>query len=85
MEEWVPKEEREDVTIETSLVNMQENAPIKWTLPDMMTTTIIKTSEGMEIKGTTGSKERGRLPMIEVEMANLSKVQERGKQGEEDH
>ena len=37
----------------------------------MMTTT---TREGMA--GTTGSKEKGRLPLIVVEMANLSRGQE---------
>ena len=54
---------------------MQENVPIKGTLPDMMTTKKIETSEGMEIKGTTGSKERGRLLLIEMEMemVNLSR------------
>ena len=45
---------------------------IEGTLPEMMKTT---TSRGMEIKGTTGSKERGRLPLIEVEMGNLSRGQ----------
>jgi len=44
--------------------------PNKGTLPEMMTTTTTTTttSVGMEIKGTTGSKERGRLPLIEMEM-----------------
>ena len=74
MEEQVPKKEKKDVTLVTGLVTMQESALIEGTLPDMMTTT---TSGGMEIKGTTGSKERGRLPLIEMEMVmlNLSKGQ----------
>ena len=38
----------------------------------MMTTT---TSREMEIKGTTGLKEKGRLPLIKVEMGNLSRIQ----------
>ena len=77
MVERGPKEGREDVTLVTSLVTMQENAQIKGTLPDIITTTTIKTSEGMEIKGTTSSKERGRLPLIEMEMeiVNLSRGQ----------
>ena len=77
MEEWVPKEGREDVTIVTSLVTMLESALIKGTLPEMMITTTRTTSGGMEIKGTTGSKERGILPLIEMEMemVNLSRGQ----------
>ena len=77
IEEQVPKEEREDITTVTSLVTMQENATIKGTIPNMMNTTAIKTLEGMQIKGTIGSKERGRLPLIEMEMeiVNLSRGQ----------
>ena len=52
-------------------VTMQESALIEGTLPGMMTTT---TREGMV--GTTGSKEKGRLPLIVVEMGNLSRGQE---------
>ena len=70
MEERGPKEGREDVTPVTSLVNMQESALIEGTLPGMMTTT---TREGMA--GTTSSKEKGRLPLIVVEMGNLSRGQ----------
>ena len=66
----VPKG-REDVTLVTILVTKQESALIKGTLLGMMTTT---TREGMV--GTTGSKEKGRLPLIIVEMGNLSKGQE---------
>ena len=47
--------------------------PNKKDSPRMMTTT---TTGGMEIKGTTGSKERGRLPLVTMEMGNLSKGQE---------
>ena len=67
-----------DVIIVTSLVTMLESAPIKGTLPEMMTTTTTTTSGGMEIKETTSSKERGRLPLIEMEMemVNLSRGQE---------
>ena len=72
MEEKVPKEENEDVTLVTSFLTMKENALIEGNLPEMMTTT---SSGGKGIKGTTGSKERGRLPMIKVEMGNLSRGQ----------
>ena len=72
MEERVPTDQKNDVTLVTSLVTMQESAPIEGTLLEMMTTT---TSGGMEIKGTTGSKERRRLPPIKVEMGNLSRGQ----------
>ena len=71
MVEWGPKEGREDVTLVTRLVTMQESALIKGTLPGMMTTT---TREGME--GAISSKEKGRLPLIVVEMGNLSGGQE---------
>ena len=46
MVERGPKEGREDVTLVTSLVTMQENALIEGTLLGMMTTT---TREGMKI------------------------------------
>ena len=72
MEERRPKEGREDVTPVTSLVTMQESALIEGTLPGMMTT---KTPGGMAIKGTIGSKEKGRLPLIVVEIGNLSRGQ----------
>ena len=52
LEERVPKEEKEDYTLVTSLVTMKESALIEGTIPNMMTTT---TSRGMEIKGITGS------------------------------
>ena len=68
MVERGPKEGREDVTFVTRLVTMQESALIEGTLLGMMTTT---TREGMA--GTTGSKEKGRLPLIVVEMGNLSR------------
>ena len=71
MVERGPKEGREDVTLVTSLVTMQESALIEGTFPGMMTTT---TREGMA--GTTGSKEKGRLPLIVMEMGNLSRGQE---------
>ena len=48
-----PKEGREDVTLVTRLVTMQESALLEGTLPGMMTTT---TRDG--ITGTTGSKEK---------------------------
>ena len=75
MEERVPNEEKDDVTHVTSLVNMQESALIEGTLSKMVTT---KTLGGMGIKGTTCSKEKGRLPLIEMgmEMVNLSRGQE---------
>ena len=72
MVERGPKEGRQDVTLVTSLVTMQESALIEGTLPGMMTTT----PGGMAIKGTIGSKEKGRLPLIVVEMGNLSRGQE---------
>ena len=53
MEERGQKEGREDVTLVTRLVTIQESALIEGTLPGMMTTT---TREGMA--RTTGSKER---------------------------
>ena len=68
MEERGPKEGREDVTLVTSLVTMQESALIEGTLPGIMTT---KTREGMA--GKMGSMEEGRLPLIVVEMGNLSR------------
>ena len=70
MVERGPNEGREDVTLVTRLVTMQESALIEGTLPRMMTTT----REGMA--GTTGSKEKGRLPLIIVEIGNLSRGQE---------
>ena len=73
MEDQGPKEGREDVTLVTILVTMQESALIEGTLPGMMTTT---TPGGMAIKGTTSSKEKGRLPLIVVEIGNLSRGQE---------
>ena len=42
---------------------MLENVLSKGILPIVMTTT---TTEGMEIKGTTGSKEREKLPLAEI-------------------
>ena len=71
MVEWGPKEGREDVTLVTRLVTMQESDLIEGTLPGIMTTT---TRERMA--GTTASKEKGRLPLIVVEMGNLSRGQE---------
>ena len=50
---------------------MQESALIEGTLLGMMTTT---TRE--EMVGATSSKEKGRLPLIVVEMGNLSRGQE---------
>ena len=73
MEEQEPKEGKEDVSHVTRPTTMLENALIKRILLGMMTTT---TTEGMTIKGTTGSKERGRLPLVIMEMGNLSKGQE---------
>ena len=71
MVERGPKEGREDVTLVTRPVTMQGSALIEGTLPRMMKTTI---REGMA--GTTGSKEKGRLPLIVMEMGNLSRGQE---------
>ena len=71
MEDWDSKEGREHVTIVTRLVTMQESALIKGTLLGMMTTT---TPGGMAIKGTTSSKEKGRLPLIVVEMGTFQEV-----------
>ena len=70
-EEQGPKGRKENVTHVTRLATMLENALSRNTLLMMMITT---TTEGMAIKGTTGSKERGRLPL--VEMGNLTKGQE---------
>ena len=66
------KERKEDVTHVKRLATMLENALIEGILPGMMMTTT--TTGGMAIKGTTGSKGRGRHPL--VEMGNLSKGQE---------
>ena len=57
-EEQGPKEKKESVTLVTSEVTMLENSLSRRILPMMMTTTI----GGMEIKGTIGSRGRGRLP-----------------------
>ena len=69
MEEQGPKERKEDVTHVTRLATMLENALIEGILTGMMTTT----TRGMEIKGTTNSKERGRLPLVAMGVGNLSK------------
>ena len=66
-----PKERRENVSLVIGLVTMLENVLSRRILPIVMTTT---TTEGMEIKGKKGSREKGRLPP--AEMINLSKGQE---------
>ena len=67
-EEQGPKERRASVSIVVGLVTMLENVLSRRIFPMVMTTT---TTRGMAIKGTTGSRERGRLPP--TEMSNLSK------------
>ena len=62
------------VTHVTRPTTMLENVVIRRILLGMMTTTT--TTGRMAIKGTTGSKERGRLPLVAMEMGNLSKGQE---------
>ena len=69
-EEQGHKERRASVTLVIGQVTMLENVLSRRILPMVMTTT----TGGMEIKGTTGSRERGRLPP--AEMINLSKGQE---------
>ena len=54
-----------------ALSDILENALSRRILPMMMITT---TTGGMAIKGTTSSKERGRLPL--AKMGNLSKGRE---------
>ena len=68
-EEQGPKERRETVTLVIGQFTMLENALSRRILPMVMTTT----TGGMKIKGTTGSREKGRLPP--AEMINLSKGQ----------
>ena len=70
MEEQGPKERKEDVTHVTRPTTMLENALIRRILLWMMKTTTIG---GMAIKGTIGSMERGRLPLVAMGMGNLSK------------
>ena len=70
-EEQGPKGRKANVTHVTRSATMLENALSRRILLMMMTTT---TAGGMAIKGTTGSKERGRLPL--VEMGNLTKGRE---------
>ena len=70
-EEQGPKERRASVTLVIGQVTMLENALSRRILPMVMTTT---TTGGMAIKGTTSSRERGRLPP--AKMINLSKGQE---------
>ena len=67
-EEQGPKERRASVSLVIGLVTMPENVLSKGILLIVMTTTI---TGGMEIKETTGPKERGRLPLMET--INLSK------------
>ena len=67
-EEHGPKERKENVTHVARPTTMLDNSISRRILLIMMTT---KTTGGMTIKGKTGSKGRGRLPL--VEMGNLSK------------
>ena len=62
------KERRASVTLVIGQVTMLENVLSRRILLMIMTTT---TTGGMAIKGTTGSRGRGRLPL--EEMVNLSK------------
>ena len=64
------KERRASASLVIGLVTMLENDLSRRILPMVMTTT---TTGGMAIKGTTGSKERGRIPP--AEMIKLSKDQ----------
>ena len=61
-----PKERRASVSLVIGLVTMLENVLSRRILPIVMTTT---TTKVMAIKGTTGSREKGRLPP--AEMINL--------------
>ena len=70
-EEQGPRERKENVTHVTRLATMLENSLSRRILLMMMMTT---TTGGMEIKGTTGSKGRGRLPLVEIR--NLTKGSE---------
>ena len=70
-EEQGPRERKANVTHVTRPATMLENALSRRILLMMMITT---TTGGIEIKGTTGSKERGSLPL--VEMGNLTKGRE---------
>ena len=64
-----PMERRASVSLVIGQDTMLENELSRRILLMMMTTTT--TTGGMAIKGTTGSKGRGRLPL--AEMGNLSK------------
>ena len=66
-----PKGRKVNITRVTRPATMLENDLLRRILLMMMTKT---TTGGMEIKGTIGSRERGRIPL--VEMINLSKGQE---------
>ena len=71
-EEQGPKGRKVNVTHVTRLATMSENALSRRILLMMMRTS----TGGMAIKGTTSSKERGRLPLVAMEIGNLSKGQE---------
>ena len=71
------KEEKEDALILTGLATSLESVRTRNILQEMMTT-ITTTSREMAIKGTTGSttKERGMLPLLEMEMVVLPRSRE---------
>ena len=62
-EQGPKKKKRASVSLVIGQVIMLENVLSKGILPIVMTTT---TTEGMEIKGTTGSKEREKLSPAEI-------------------
>jgi len=66
------KEEKEDSSIATGLDIFLESVLTRRILQEMMTT-ITTTTRAMGIKGATGSttKERGMLPLLEMEMVIL--------------
>ena len=74
------KEASKYASIVTGLATMLESVLIKRILHEMMTTTTTTApiSKPMSIKGITGSttKERGMLPLLDMEMVNLPKGRE---------
>ena len=72
------KEEKEDASIATGLTTMLESVFTRRILQGMMTTTTITIMKAMAIKRTRSSttKERGILPLLDMEMVILPKGRE---------
>jgi len=71
-------EERVDASFVTCLATILGSVLIKWIHLEMMTTTTATISEATTIKGMVGSttKEKGMLPLLNMEMVDLPKDQE---------